>query len=71
MIAVDIDDATELYAIGTRILNEGLGPDGARAFLNLSLGGRGDWTKEKYNQPDMTEAELDEFVERARAEAVD
>jgi len=71
MIAVDIDDATELYATGTRILNEELGPDGARAFLNLSLGGRGDWTKEKYNRPDMTETELDEFIERARAEVVD
>jgi len=70
MTAVDINDATELYAAGTRLLNEGLGPDGARAFLKLSLGGKGDWTKEKYNRPDMTEVELDDFIVLAKAEVV-
>jgi len=40
----------------------------ANAFLNLTRGGSGDWTKEKYDQPDMTDAELDDFIKRAKAE---
>jgi hypothetical protein len=49
-------------------LNENLGPDAARVFLNLSFGGTGDWTKEKYDIPDMTETEMDAYIERAKAE---
>ncbi|MCL2219773.1 MAG: hypothetical protein FWC23_06855 [Chitinispirillia bacterium] len=68
MIAVDINDVVEVHAAGLRVLRENLGPDVTMAFLNLTIGGKGDWTKEKYDRPDMTEAEMAAFLERAKAD---
>jgi len=67
MIAVDVNDFAGIHAAGIRVLNENLGADAAKVFLNLSFGGSGDWTKEKYDIPDMTEAEMDAYIERAKA----
>jgi len=33
-----------------------------------TTGGRGDWTKEKYDRPDMTDAEFEAYAEKVRAE---
>jgi len=68
MIAVDVNDIAEVHAAGIKVLNENLGPDAARVFLNLSFGGSGDWTKEKYTIPDLTEEEMDAYVERVKAD---
>jgi hypothetical protein len=68
MITVDVNDLAEVHAAGIRVLNENLGVDIANVFLNLTRGGTGDWTKEKYDQPDMTDAELDNFIKAAKAE---
>jgi hypothetical protein len=68
MIAVDVNDLAEVHAAGIRVLNENLGLDAANVFLDLTRGGTGDWTKEKYDYPDMTKEERAAFIERAKAE---
>jgi hypothetical protein len=71
MITVDINDHAEVFAAGCRLLYEGLGADAANVFLNLSRGESGDWTKEKYDRPDMTDAEYSELMDEVKAEAVE
>ena len=58
MIAVDVNDVVELYDAGMKVLTDGLGQDGAEAFLNLSFGGTGDYTAEKKLRPPMSLEEL-------------
>jgi hypothetical protein len=61
MIAVDVNNVAELYDVGLRVLNEGLGPEAAQKFINLSYEGYdGDYTAEKKMAPDWTDAEYDE-----------
>jgi hypothetical protein len=69
MIAVDVNDHTEVYATGCRVLNKELGPDAARVFMRLSRGGTGDSVKEKYDRPDMTDDEFDAHMAMLKTEA--
>jgi hypothetical protein len=69
MIAVDINDVVELHDAGLRVLEEGLGPEAADAFLSLSFCGRGDYTAEKYSRPPKTKEETAAMLERIKARA--
>jgi len=68
MIAVDVNDHTEVYTTGCKLLSDGMGPDAMNVFMKLTRGGKGDWTKEKYDRPDMTDAEFAAYAEKAKAE---
>jgi len=68
-VTVDVTDPVELYAAGVRALNTALGANGARAFMRQCFGGRGDYTKEKYECPDLTPDEFEAIAEEAEAEA--
>jgi len=68
MIAVDVMNPVEVREAGLQALNDVLGPDVTRVFINQYFGGIGDYTKEKYEEPDLTEAEFNEIVELAKAE---
>lgn len=70
MIAVDVGNPIELKAAGIRLLNEGLGADAARAFMKQCFGGRGDLTKEKYDEPDMTPEEFSAMMDVVKNDAV-
>ncbi|MDR3013533.1 MAG: hypothetical protein LBU70_10080 [Chitinispirillales bacterium] len=69
MIAVDVNNVAELHDAGYRVLNEGLGREAARAFLNLSFGGTGNYTEEKKLFPPMTDAEHEEMMAAIIADA--
>ena len=69
MIVVDVNDQVELYDAGLQILNDGLGPEAAHAFLNLPFRGRGDYTAEKQARPPRTKAEMDAMLEKIKARA--
>ena len=71
MIAVDVNDVAEVYDAGLRVLNEGLGPDVAEAFLCLYFGGTGDYTAEKKLRPKMSRQELDGLKDMYRAKAAE
>jgi len=68
MIAVDIMNPVEVREAGLQALNDALGPDVTHVFINQFFIGIGDYTKEKYETPDLTDEEFDEIVELAKAE---
>jgi hypothetical protein len=68
-VTVDVTDPVELYAAGVRALNTALGSNGARAFMKQCFGGRGDYTKEKYECSDLTPDEFAAMAEEAKTEA--
>jgi hypothetical protein len=73
-VTVDLSDPIELRRAGISALNAALGYSGARAFIDQYLGGIGDYTAEKYDQPDQSfdelTAELFEAETRMRGQAV-
>jgi hypothetical protein len=69
MIAVDVNDAVEVYDLGLRILTEHMGPEATQAFMNLSYEGYGDYTAEKKAAPDWTDAEYDAQLAEVIADA--
>jgi hypothetical protein len=50
--AVNLKNPIEIRIAGMRALNAALGCEGAQAFMRQSFGGKGDYTKEKYNRPE-------------------
>ncbi|GHU62626.1 hypothetical protein AGMMS49983_04400 [Clostridia bacterium] len=53
------DDRLEKACVGLAALSEALGPAGAIIFMQQFESGSGDYTKEKYNTPDIS---LDEIA---------
>jgi hypothetical protein len=49
----------EIRKIGLQALQEALGPVGMVRFIQQYEDGYGDYTKEKYQQPDITIDEID------------
>jgi hypothetical protein len=70
MIAVDVRNPIEVKATGIRLLNEGMGADATRVFMKQCFGGRGDMTKEKYEEPDMTPEEFSAMMETVKNDAI-
>jgi hypothetical protein len=68
-VAVDMNNTIELHAAGIRALNQALGADGAKMFVDQYFGGFGDYTAEKKLRPKTTPEEFDALVELARADA--
>ena len=60
MIATaSLNNITEIRAIGLKALLEALGPVGMARFIQQYDAGYGDYTKEKYNFPDIAVEEMD------------
>ena len=56
---IKIDKPSEIRGTGTEALVRALGPVGmARNLEEFDNGGNGDYTKEKYEQPDYTIQEI-------------
>jgi len=64
---INVEDVIEVRKAGMKALSAALGYDGAQAFLNLAFGGKGDYTKEKYDLPEPSLEEA--FAEMARIDA--
>ncbi|MCL2039347.1 MAG: hypothetical protein FWG85_02830 [Bacteroidetes bacterium] len=56
---ININNLLEIRKIGLQALKEALGPVGMVKFMQQYENGYGDYTKEKYQQPDLTIEEID------------
>jgi hypothetical protein len=58
-VAVNLNSFNEIRSVGLEALKNALGPVGVTKFIQQFENGSGDYTKEKYNQPDLTPEEID------------
>ena len=58
MIDVNVNNPMELRMAGIQVLAEALGPVGFARFVQQMENGCGDYTKEKYEQPDYSIEEI-------------
>jgi len=65
MIATaSLNNMTEIRTIGLKALLEALGPIGMVRFMQQYDTGYGDYTKEKYELPDMAMEEIDNALKK-------
>jgi hypothetical protein len=57
-----VNNLIEVRRIGLQALKEALGPVGLVRFIQQYENGYGDYTKEKYQQPDLTVEEIDTIL---------
>jgi len=62
-ITIDTNDSIEIRRIGLKALNQVLGAEGTKAFLQQYTCRKGDFTKEKYKRPQLN---FDEAIEAMR-----
>lgn len=69
MMNIDINNPDEVQLAGIAVLTEALGPVGCARFMQ-QIGARseGDYTAEKYEQPEMSFPEIMAGIERMHAE---
>ena len=56
---INTNDLTQVRRTGLSALKKALGPVGTVRFMQQFDSGSGDYTKEKYRQPDFTFEEID------------
>jgi hypothetical protein len=56
---INVNNLIEIRKTGLQALREALGPVGMVRFIQQYENGYGDYTKEKYQQPDLTVEEID------------
>ena len=62
-INVNLDDSEQILEVGTKALLKALGPVGMAMFILNFYKGSGDYTAEKYNQPDES---IDEIIAKLK-----
>jgi hypothetical protein len=60
--AINVNNLIEIRKTGLQALKEALGPVGMVRFIQQYENGSGDYTKEKYQQPDLTVEEIDTIL---------
>jgi hypothetical protein len=60
--AVNLNSLIEIRKAGLQALKDALGPVGMVKFIQQYDNGYGDYTNEKYNQPDLTIEEIDNML---------
>ncbi|MCL2601683.1 MAG: hypothetical protein FWD91_02595, partial [Treponema sp.] len=60
--ALNVNNLMEIRKIGLNALKEALGPVGMVRFFQQYENGCGDYTKEKYQQPDLSIEEIDAML---------
>jgi len=63
---VNENSSIDIRRVGFEALKDALGLVGATRFIQQFENGSGDYTKEKYSQPDVTLEELDAFLRNER-----
>jgi len=61
MLDININSPYEVRKAGFKVLLDALGPVGFARFMQQVSNGFGDYTKEKYEQPEMTEEEFEQY----------
>jgi hypothetical protein len=56
---INVNNFIEIRKAGLQALREALGPVGMVRFIQQYENGSGDYTKEKYQQPNLTVEEID------------
>jgi hypothetical protein len=59
---IDVNNLIEIRRTGLQALREALGPVGMVRFIQQYENGYGDYTKEKYQQPNLTVEEIDAIL---------
>jgi hypothetical protein len=59
---IDVNNLSEIRKTGLQALREALGPVGMVRFIQQYENGYGDYTKEKYQQPNLTVEEIDNVL---------
>ncbi|MDR1352129.1 MAG: hypothetical protein LBK05_02510 [Treponema sp.] len=59
---INVNNLIEIRRTGLQALREALGPVGMVRFIQQYENGYGDYTKEKYQQPDLTVEEIDSIL---------
>ncbi|MDR0628887.1 MAG: hypothetical protein LBG24_04490 [Treponema sp.] len=59
---INVNNLIEVRKTGLQALKEALGPVGMVRFIQQYENGYGDYTKEKYQQPDLTIEEIDAIL---------
>jgi len=60
----NLNNLMEIRKIGLQALKEALGPVGMVRFIQQYENGYGDYTKEKYQQPELTVEEIDILLKK-------
>jgi len=63
-LTVNVNNLMEIRKIGLQALKEVLGPVGMVKFMQQYVNGYGDYTKEKYQQPDFSLEEIDDLLKK-------
>ncbi|GHV92815.1 hypothetical protein AGMMS50268_33180 [Spirochaetia bacterium] len=58
----NVNNPMEIRKMGLQALKEALGPVGMVRFIQQYENGYGDYTKEKYQHPDLTVEEIDTIL---------
>lgn len=64
---VDLKNKDELRRVGMEALKNALGPIGAMEFLGLFDYNHGDYTKEKYETPELSMEEILDGIDAMKA----
>ena len=70
-VTIDVKNPMELRTLGYKALNNALGADGTRLFIQEIFKGSGDFTKEKQERPRLTVAQALEKIRKVSPEEVD
>jgi hypothetical protein len=62
---INVNNLVEIRKTGLQALKEALGPVGMVRFIQQYENGCGDYTKEKYQQPDVTVEEIDAIMKNS------
>lgn len=68
MLNIDVNNPREVYLTGVKVLSEALGPVGFASFMRQCGMTGGDYTKEKYEKPEMTWEEIKEGLQKIKAQ---
>ncbi|MDR1637061.1 MAG: hypothetical protein LBR93_06960 [Treponema sp.] len=62
---INVNNFIEIRKAGLQALREALGPVGMVRFIQQYENGYGDYTKEKYRQPNLTVEEIDGILKNS------
>ena len=68
MLNIDINNPDEVRRAGFKVLSKELGAAGFIRFMQQFYEGKGDYTKEKYERPEMSWEEIMAELEQLRLE---
>ena len=66
MLNINVNNPREVYLAGIAVLSEALGPVGYARFMQQVGACHGDYTKEKYEVPDMSWDELVDELQKIK-----